>query len=602
MPSRPRRRKPTRGAIEPNPGKRTSQRPPHHPSDPLVGRKLAGYEIAERVRSGPSSVTYKARQPAMGREVAIRVLRQDADQATIETFYRTARHAAQVHHANIAGIYDVGSSGAIHFATLELLEGRSLADLLRSRERLPSADAIRVAIGLAEAFAHVKNKGLKGWRPDPELVILTQRGELKVLPPVLADEDESTLSTDYILRSLGVLLYAMLTGGRVANLDDALAPGSRAAASLPPLRKVALGTRRDVAAMVGRLLGIEGEGFPTVGAAAVALRELLAARERAEERARNATERARERQRRKKRSLMVAAAIGGAVVLVVLALLALQLAASGGVEEEFTTVNASAQQSIELFKQARAAFIKHPSNAAAQAARAHLDEARKLYAVFHQKHPRHHWGSVAARNAARLAETLRQFDDEIRAYTRYSQAMAKIKALDAAFKRQVAALLETGGKLDVGQWVPRYQALLKEFSDSPRSRQYLVRKIQALPRLVQRKQMEIDTNKLCRDFQQKYKPQHLYKQALAAWDAYRARYQNHEFLREEAIKNYETQTALIARDAREQYTRLVNRAQRLAKDGKAAEARRIYQKIINDFGVPSLVEKARGLLAKLPGS
>jgi len=538
----------------------------------------------------------------MGREVAIRILRQEADQATIDNFYRTAQHAAQLHHANIAGIYDVRSAGPTHFAALELVEGRTLADLLRARQRVPSADAVRIAIGLAEAFAQVQAKGLKGWRPAPELVVLTPRGELKLIPPALTTEDERTLATPYILRSIGVLLYAMVTGGRVPDLDAALDPGSEAAASLPPLRSVALGARRDVAAVVGRLLGAEGEPFPTIEAAAAALREVLAAREQAEERARSATERARQRQRREKRGVLVAALVGSAVVIGVLVALALYVVSRGGIEKEFARINSAAQRSIELFKEARAAFIKNPTDAAAQAARSHLQKALDLYAAFHRKHPGHPKGVLAANNAAQLENTLRQFDTEIRAYARYAQAMRKIKAIDDAFKREVATLLETGGTLDVTRWVPRYQALLEEFKDSPRTRDYLIRKIQALPRLVQRKQMEVDTNKLCRDFQTKFRPQHLYKQALAAWDAYRAKYETIDFLRDDALKNYQTQTTLITRDAREQYTKLVTRAQRLAKEGKTAEARKIYQKIVNDFGVPSLVQKAKSLMARLPRS
>jgi len=264
-------------------------------------------------------------------------------------------------------------------------------------------------------------------------------------------------------------------------------------------------------------------------------------------------------------------------------------------------VNASAQRSIEMFRKARDAFIENPSDATARAARAHLENARALYAAFHRKHPGHPKGVLAGNNAAQLADTLRQFDNEIRAYSRYAQAMKKVKAVDEAFNREVATLLERGGKLHLTRWVPRYQALMEEFKDSPRTRDYLFRKIQALPRLVQRKQMEIDTNTLCRDFQQKYKPQHLYKAALAAWDAYRAKYQSVDFLRDDAVQNHETQTTMIIRDAREQYTKLVTKAQRLAKEGKTAEARKIYQKIINDFGVPSLVQKAKGLMARLPG-
>jgi len=599
MPSRPRRRRPIR---RPDPPEPPPQRGTRRSSDPLVGRKFAGYEILERVGSGQGCVTYKARQPAMGREVALRLLDKDADQATVEAFYRTAKRAAQLHQANIAGIYDVSSAGGMHFASLELVEGRTLADLFRSRERVPSADALRVAIALAEAFAQVKNKALGGWTLAPELIVLTPRGELKVLPPVVAPEDQRTLATDYILRSIGVVLYAMLTGGRVQDLEAALDPGRDVAASLPPIRTVALGTRRDVAALVGRLLGVEGERFSSLEAAAQAMRELLAAREQAEERARNATERARERQRREKRGATVFMVGGAAAAVAFIVVVALLLVSRGGAEKEFARVNASAQRSIELFKQARAAFLKNPSDANAQAARAHLENARALYAAFHRKHPGHPKGALAGNNAAQLADTLRQFDNEIRAYIRYAQAMSKIKALDEAFKREVATLLETGGKLDVRKWVPRYRAILEEFKDSPRTRDYLFRKIEALPRLVQRKQMEIDTNTLCRDFQQKYKPQHLYKAALAAWDAYRAKYQGVDFLRDDAMANYESQTAMIIRDAREQYTKLVTKAQRLAKEGKTAEARKIYQKIINDFGVPSLVQRAKGLLAKLPGS
>src|ERR1700745_589983 len=91
-----------------------------------VGDKLGPYEILAPIGKGGMGEVYRARDPRLHRDVAIKVLPQAfATEAARERFQREARAASALNHPNICAVYDVGEAAGHPFLVMELLEGET---------------------------------------------------------------------------------------------------------------------------------------------------------------------------------------------------------------------------------------------------------------------------------------------------------------------------------------------------------------------------------------------------------------------------------------------------------------------------------------------
>ncbi|MFP4056125.1 MAG: protein kinase [Candidatus Brocadiia bacterium] len=555
------------------------------------------------------SVTYKAHQAAMARFVSFKVLKPEAaeDADIVERFYQTAKLSAQIHHPNIASIYDVSSADDRHFCTMEYVEGRSVGELLRARQKVASADAVRVAIDVAQALHHANDKGLPGNRLSAERVVLSSRGEVKILPPTLAPQDGRVLDDGYVLTAVGVLLYAMLTGGRVDDLEVALEPGSAAPSALPPVKSVAIGARQDVASAVDRLIGTDTEdAYTNVDAALADLRELLQSQERVESRTRTAAQRA---ERRRRHNLLVVGAVA-AVALVaaalIIGLLVHQGAVARRVQDRYRDAVEESNESIRQFNEVKGQFDKAPTRELAEAALTHLEAAKAPFAQFHDRHPAHDLGREAQRQVQELDEKTERFrriaQEDIREAQRNRAAAGAIDRLTEEFEEEKNRLLRKGGTLDEDQWRQSYESLRGQFQDNEYALGRLAVVLDQLHHRVAQAQMEIDTNALMRRFTEVYKPALQFGKALQEWDDYRQKYLDVDVatVRTQALENYRTQSALIRREAREQFTKNMNWASSRAQQKNYAGAREIYRKIAENFGIERYVREARQKLEELP--
>jgi len=600
-PGRPDRR--TRRSARPS-ARPDPPGPPRAPKplDPLLGHTIAGHKILQSAGTGDVCKTYKAHHAAMARDVAFKTLKPDADDAVVAGFYDTAKAAAQVHHPNIASIYDVSSAQNLHFCTMEYVEGRSVGELLKARQKIASDDAIRVAIDAAEGLRFANAKGMPGFRLSADHVVLSSRGEVKIIPPTLTPPDSPVLDDSYVLPAIGTLLYAMLSGGRVADLEAALAPGSDAPAQLQPIKKVAMGTRQDIAAIVDRLVGAAGaEPYPNLDAALADLRTVLEMHEQAETRTRSATERARERKRRGIVGIAAAIAVGLALVALIATLL---LGRKGrrdarirGLNQAKTQATASITQGKKLWAQ----FWNAPSRDLANATVAQYQNALKPYQDFQARFPNTAEAQEASYHASAVEKAIDELQTRAAERIRHVAERNALMAVRKAFETEVARKLQTGGTLDAKAWAKRYGALANQYPNSPYIEQQVTRILRNLKAEIQRAEMKIETNQLTNDFREKHRPKYQYGKALAAWERYRQKYDKLDHLRKQALSNYETKTDMIKRDARIQCAQLLNHANYLANEKKDyARAREIYKKIADNFGIKSHVDKAKEALRKLP--
>jgi TolB-like protein len=248
------------------------------------GTKLGPYEILTPLGFGGMGEVYRARDPSLGRDVALKVLRPDAtgDPVRLERFTREARTIAALNHPHIVTIFSTEESEGIRFLTMELVEGVSLDAIIPPRG-LPAERLAEVALQLADAIAAAHEKGITHRDLKPANVMVDGSGRLKVLDFGLAkvtatgvglDHTQLDLSRERVvvgtipymspeqiegkpldhktdIFSFGVLLHELATGERPFQGDSPAALMSAILRDAPP----PLTTRRpDLPERVGEIV------------------------------------------------------------------------------------------------------------------------------------------------------------------------------------------------------------------------------------------------------------------------------------------------------------------------------------------------------------
>ncbi|MHC4597765.1 MAG: protein kinase domain-containing protein [Planctomycetota bacterium] len=218
------------------------------------GKILGGYEILEEIGRGGMGVVYKAFNPDLKRNVALKVLiaGEDASEEAIGRFHREAEAVAKLgHHPNIVPVYDIGTKGNLHYFAMHLVSGKPLDERI-DEGAIPPRQAASIAKKLAEALHHAHQHGilhrdvkpsnvimavLEGesgrggdggnMSPPPPLPPSPPRADLAALEPMLTDfglakdvesESEMTLSGT----TLGTPSYMPpeQAEGRLSDIDE----------------------------------------------------------------------------------------------------------------------------------------------------------------------------------------------------------------------------------------------------------------------------------------------------------------------------------------------------------------------------------------------
>ena len=146
------------------------------------GPRLGPYEILSPLGAGGMGEVYRARDTRLGREVAIKVLPSEfsADRERLKRFEKEARSASSLNHPNIVTIHEVGLSEGTSYIAMELVEGKTLRELL-AEGPVPTRWLLNVATGVAGGLAKAHGSGIVHRDLKPENVMVTAEGHTKIL-------------------------------------------------------------------------------------------------------------------------------------------------------------------------------------------------------------------------------------------------------------------------------------------------------------------------------------------------------------------------------------------------------------------------------------
>lgn len=201
----------------------------------IIGNR---YEIIEKIGNGGMATVYKARCTILNRYVAVKVLREEftTDEEFIKRFNTEAQAAASLTHPNIVSVFDVGQEYNIYYIVMELIQGKTLKQIIAEEGALPWKWSVNIAIQICSALEVAHKNGIVHRDIKPHNIIITEEGIAKVTDFGIAKAvSNSTItafgttigSVHYFspeharggytdaksdIYSLGVVMYEMVTG------------------------------------------------------------------------------------------------------------------------------------------------------------------------------------------------------------------------------------------------------------------------------------------------------------------------------------------------------------------------------------------------------
>jgi serine/threonine protein kinase len=146
------------------------------------GDRLGPYQVISLLGAGGMGEVYRARDPRLDREVAIKVLSPHGahDPDRLQRFEQEARVVAALGHPNVLALHDVGSQDGTAYAVFELLEGQTLGQRLESGP-LTVRKAVDYGVQICQGLAAVHARGVVHRDLKPDNVFLTRHGQVKIL-------------------------------------------------------------------------------------------------------------------------------------------------------------------------------------------------------------------------------------------------------------------------------------------------------------------------------------------------------------------------------------------------------------------------------------
>jgi eukaryotic-like serine/threonine-protein kinase len=182
-------------------------------------KKLGKFEILEQVGRGAMGVVYKARDPLIGRLVALKTITTGLaeDPVLLERFYQEARFAGALEHPNIVTIFELGKEGDTPFIAMTFLEGESLDKIIETHRVLPLSQKLGYIVYVCRALEYAHKRGVVHRDVKPGNVMVMADGTVKVVDFGIARlGDTGRTQTGTLIGTLGYM-SPQLIGGKTAD-------------------------------------------------------------------------------------------------------------------------------------------------------------------------------------------------------------------------------------------------------------------------------------------------------------------------------------------------------------------------------------------------
>lgn len=194
--------------------------------------RFGRYEVLEEIGRGAMGVVFKARDPKIGRMVALKTIHlagsldPEAKTQYLERFYREASAAGRLSHANVVTVYDAGEEGDVPFIALELVPGQGLEAFLAARSPLPWREAVGVLLQVAEGLQFAHEQGVVHRDIKPANILLTPDGRAKITDFGVAKVTGSHLTQEaQILGTPSYMAPELILGHQADHRVDIFALG-----------------------------------------------------------------------------------------------------------------------------------------------------------------------------------------------------------------------------------------------------------------------------------------------------------------------------------------------------------------------------------------
>ncbi len=200
-------------------------------ADALVGRVIDGrYRIISHLADGGMASVYVALDARLDREVAVKIMRPGlaTDHVFVERFRAEARSAARLSHPNVVAVFDQGECDGDVFLAMELVEGKTLRDVIHEESPLTVRESLAILEPILEALRAAHLAGIIHRDVKPENVIVRHDGEVKVADFGLAraiTNQTTTSQTGVLLGTVSYLSPEQVERGTADQRSDVYAAG-----------------------------------------------------------------------------------------------------------------------------------------------------------------------------------------------------------------------------------------------------------------------------------------------------------------------------------------------------------------------------------------